>query len=60
MKGGAASVDQLTERKIVILERLSNGYSDQQIADEPPPSLNTANCAPATTPGWLVRWFRLL
>jgi predicted ATPase/DNA-binding CsgD family transcriptional regulator len=41
MEGGAVSSDQLTEREHRILERLSNGLSDQQIADELCLSLHT-------------------
>jgi predicted ATPase/DNA-binding CsgD family transcriptional regulator len=41
MDGKITSPDQLTEREHAILERLANGLSDQQIADELFLSLNT-------------------
>jgi predicted ATPase/DNA-binding CsgD family transcriptional regulator len=41
MEGQAASPDRLNEREKTILERLSNGLSDQQIANELYLSLNT-------------------
>jgi pimeloyl-ACP methyl ester carboxylesterase/DNA-binding CsgD family transcriptional regulator len=41
MEGDTASSDQLTKRELEILERLANGLSDQEIADDLFLSLNT-------------------
>src|SRR5262245_41842828 len=41
MEGSIVTPDQLTERELRIVQRLSNGLSDQQIADELYLSLNT-------------------